>query len=67
MKIRCEATKRFLCKINIEEYYENIKKLGIDITIPLKLEIPCQRCKMVEVYEVYPNKVIHIESYKNRT
>ena len=32
MEIRCKATKRFLMKIDIETYYNYIKKMGIDIT-----------------------------------
>lgn len=64
MEIKCNATKRFLFKINIEDYYNNIKKIGVDITLPLTIEIPCQKCKMVEVYEIYPTHYNHIKSYK---
>ena len=64
MEIKCNATKRFLFKINIEDYYNNIKKIGVDITLPLTIEIPCQKCKMVEVYEIYPTHFTHIKSYK---
>lgn len=64
MEIKCNATKRFLFKINIEDYYNNIKKIGVDITLPLTIEIPCQKCKMVEVYEIYPTHYTHIKSYK---
>ena len=64
MQIKCQATKRFLFEINIEEYYNNLKKMGIDITTPLKIKIPCQRCKMIEVYEIYPTHYTHIRSYK---
>lgn len=64
MQIKCQATKRFLFKIDIETYYNNLKKMGVDITLPLVIEIPCQRCKMIEVYEIYPTHYIHIRSYK---
>ena len=64
IELRCKASKRFLLEINIEEYYNNLKKMGIDITTPLKIKIPCQRCKMIEVYEIYPTHYTHIRSYK---
>lgn len=64
MQIKCQATKRFLFKIDIENYYNNLKKMGVDITLPLVIEIPCQRCKMIEVYEIYPTHYVHIKSYK---
>ena len=64
MQIKCQATKRFLFKIDIENYYNNLKRMGIDITLPLVIEIPCQRCKMIEVYEIYPTHYTHIRSYK---
>ena len=64
MQIKCQATKRFLFKIDIETYYNNLKKMGVDITLPLVIEIPCQRCKMIEVYEIYPTHYMHIRSYK---
>lgn len=64
MEIRCKATKRFLFEIDIENYYKNLKKIGIDITTPIKLKIPCQKCKMIEEYDLYPTHYIHIRSYK---
>ena len=64
MQIKCQATKRFLFKIDIENYYNNLKKMGVDITLPLVIEIPWQRCKMIEVYEIYPTHYTHIRSYK---
>lgn len=64
MEIRCQATKRYLFKIEIDKYYESFKKLGIDITLPLVIEIPCPKCKMIEVYEIYPKTYKHIKSYK---
>lgn len=64
MQIRCKASKRFLFEINIEEYYNNLRKIGIDITIPLIVNIPCGKCKMIEKYEIYPTHYTHRKSYK---
>lgn len=64
MEIRCTSSKRFLCNVNIEDYYTKIKRMGLDIIIPLEIEIPCQKCKMIEVYEIYPNNCKHTRSYK---
>ena len=64
IEIRCNASKRFLLNISIEEYYNNLKKMGIDITTPLTIEVPCGKCKMIEVYEIYPTRYIHTKSYK---
>ena len=50
--------------INIESYFNDIKKMGIEITIPIIIEIPCPKCRMVEVYAIYPNNYQHIKSYK---
>lgn len=65
MEIRCKATKRFLGIIEIEEYYKQIKNMGLDITIPLKVKFPCPKCKMVEEYEIYPTHYVHTGSYKH--
>lgn len=64
MEIRCKATKRFLFNIDIELYHKNLQKMGIDITTPLIVEIPCQKCKLIEVYELYPTHYVHVKSYK---
>lgn len=64
MEIKCKATKRYLFKIEIEKYYESLKQIGVDITTPLIIEIPCPKCKMLEVYEIYPTNYKHIKSYK---
>ena len=66
MVIKCKGSNRFHLKINIEEYYENIKKMGLDITFPLILEIPCRKCGMMEVYEVFPTHYEHVKSYKEK-
>ena len=64
MEIRCKSSKRFLLNINIEEYHNLFRKSGLDISIPLIIEVPCPRCRMVEVYEIYPSTYKHIKSYK---
>lgn len=64
MEIRCKATKRFLMKIDIETYYNDIKKMGIDITTPLIIEIPCPKCHMIEVYAIYPTTYVLLRAYK---
>ena len=64
MDIRCTCSKRYLFKIEIEKYYENLKKMGIDITTPITIEYPCQKCKLIEVYEIYPIHYKDIKSYK---
>lgn len=64
MNIKCKATNRFLFKINIEEYYNNLKRMGVEISTPLIVEIPCRKCQMIEVYEIYPHTYKHKSSYK---
>ena len=64
MEIRCKVSKRFLFELNIEEYYDRLKKAGIDITTPIKVKIPCGKCRLIEEYEIYPSHYIHIKSYK---
>lgn len=63
MEIRCTASKRFLAEINIEEYYEKLKKIGVDISIPIVLVFACPKCKQIEEYEIYPTHYKHIKSY----
>ena len=46
------------------ENYKNLKKMGIEVGTPLIIEYPCPKCKMIEVYEIYPTHYIHIRSYK---
>lgn len=64
MIIRCKSSKRFLVNIDIENYYKEIKKMGLNLQIPLRIEIPCPKCKMIEVYDLYPNNYIHTGSYR---
>lgn len=53
MKIRCKKTHRFLVEIEIEEYLNNLRKIGIKQEIPLVITLPCPRCHKKETYEVY--------------
>ena len=64
MEIRCRSSNRFLMNINIEEYHNSLKKMKVDISLPLKIEIPCPKCRLIEVYEIYPNTYKHIKSYR---
>ena len=41
--------------------------MGIDITTPIKIKIPCQKCKMIEEYELYPSHYEHKKSYKRES
>lgn len=62
MQIRCKKTRRFLVEINIEEYLENLRKIGIKQELPLRITMPCPRCHKVEVYDVYESKYIFIKN-----
>lgn len=64
MEIRCKSSKRFLLNVNIEEYHKDLEKIGVGISTPIKIEIPCSKCKMIEEYEIYPTHYIHKKSYK---
>ena len=64
MEIRCKSSKRFLMKIEIEAYLEAIRKLGISLELPLKIEIPCRTCRVIEKYEIYETHYRFIGSYK---
>ena len=64
IEIRCNASKRYLFNIKIEDYFVNLKKMGVDISTPITIEYPCSKCKMIEVYEIYPTHYIHTKSYK---
>lgn len=64
MEIRCKKTKRFLVNINIEEYLDNLKKLGISQEIPLEIIIPCPRCHQKEVYNIYSTHYVFIKNHE---
>lgn len=62
MIIKCKKTKRFLCEVDIEEYLENLKQMGISQEIPLKITVPCKACKKIEVYHVYEKHYVFKEN-----
>lgn len=62
MIIRCKKTRRFLVEIDIEEYLENLRKIGIKQEIPLRITMPCPRCHKVEVYDVYEKEYVFIKN-----
>lgn len=64
MIIRCKKTRRFLLEIEIEEYLENLRRIGIKQEIPLRITLPCPRCHQVETYEIYENRYIFIGNEK---
>ena len=66
MIIKCKKTKRFLCDVNIEEYLENLKQMGISQEIPLKITVPCRSCKKIEVYHVYEKHYVFKENIEKK-
>lgn len=65
MIIKCKSSNRFLAEIDIEKYYEGLKKMGVDVTIPLKATFACPKCKMIEEYDIYPTHYIKTNAYMN--
>lgn len=67
MIIRCKSSKRFLGKVDTETFFDNLKNItGINVEVPLKVELICRKCGMIEVFDVYRNKYNHLKSYKNK-
>lgn len=65
MDIKCKSSKRFLFKIDTNSFYDTIENLlKIKDDVPLVIEVPCKKCGMIEVYEIYRDKYIHKKSYK---
>lgn len=65
MEIRCKASKRYLLNIDIENYNTSIEGLTkAKINLPLIIQIPCPKCKMIEEYHVYPTHYTHEKSFK---
>lgn len=62
MIIRCKKTRRFLVEINIEEYLENLRKIGIKQELPLRITMPCPRCHKIEVYDIYESEYVFIKN-----
>lgn len=65
MEIRCPRTKKFHFKINIEEYLEDLERLGVEQQTPIIVSIPCSKCKMIETFEIYKNRTL-IKSAENK-
>lgn len=62
MQIHCKKSHRFLCKVDIESYVKNLKDMGIEQLIPLRVTVPCRICKEVEVYDIYLTHYTFIEN-----
>lgn len=67
MIIKCKKTKRFLMNINIEEYLENLEKVGVSQEIPLQIIIPCRLCKKKELYCIYKNRYDFIKNIDKKS
>ena len=63
MVIKCKSSRRFLFKIDTDSFYNTIDSL-LKTKVPLIVEVPCKKCGMVEVYEIYRDHYIHKKSYK---
>jgi len=62
MILKCKRSHRFLCKVDIESYVQNLKDMGIEQLIPLRVTVPCRICKEVEVYDIYLTHYTFIEN-----
>lgn len=62
MQIHCKKSHRFLCKVDIESYVKNLKDMGIEQLVPLRVTVPCRICKEVEVYDIYLTHYTFIEN-----
>lgn len=62
MILKCKKSHRFLCKIDIESYVKNLKDIGIEQLVPLRVTVPCRICKEVEVYDIYLTHYTFIEN-----
>lgn len=65
MEVRCPRTKKFHFNINIEEYITDLEKLDIEQQTPIRVRIPCSKCKMIEEFEIYKDRII-VKSEENR-
>lgn len=66
MEIKCPRTKKFHININIEEYLTDLEKIGVEQQTPIKIRIPCSKCKMIEEFEIYSKDRILINSEPNK-
>ena len=65
MVIKCRSSRRFLFKIDTDSFYNTIDSLlKTKVEVPLIIEVPCKKCGMIEVYEIYRDHYIHKKSYK---
>lgn len=65
MVIKCKSSRRFLFKIDTDIFYNTIDSLlKTKVEVPLIIEVPCKKCGMIEVYEIYRDHYIHKKSYK---
>lgn len=62
MILKCKKSHRFLCEVDIESYVKNLKDIGIEQLIPLRVIVPCRICKQVEVYDIYLTHYKFIEN-----
>lgn len=62
MIVRCKKSHRYLCSVDIESYVKNLKSLGIEQLVPLRVTVPCRICKKVEVYDIYLTHYTFIEN-----
>lgn len=62
MIIKCKRSHRFLCEVDIESYVKNLKEIGIEQLIPLRVTVPCRICKKVEVYDIYLTHYVFVEN-----
>jgi len=58
MEVKCKKTKRFLCKVNYDEIVEQLEKMGVELSKPLEIIIPCRSCHEVEIYHIYKDHYI---------
>jgi len=62
MILKCKKSHRFLCEVDIESYVKNLKDIGIEQLVPLRVTVPCRICKEVEVYDIYLTHYTFIEN-----
>ena len=57
MQIKCLTCGKFLFEINIEEYIEDLNKIGIEQQTPVIVNIPCRSCKTIQTFDIYKNRL----------
>lgn len=67
MEIKCKVSRRFLLKIDTDKFYKTIDDLlKTKVEVPITIEIPCKKCGMIEVYDIYKSHYVHKKSYKRQ-